>query len=355
MRDTILVTGGAGFVGSAVVRHLIAATTSSVVNVDALTHAGNFDSIAAAVGSPRHFFERIDIRDTAALRRLFAAYLPRAVIHLAAESYVDPAPDAPATFIETNVVGTYNLLQAAREYWAGLPPEDQASFRFLHVSTYEAYGHIDDTDSALPAGTHPPAPASPHAASKAAADLLARACHETYGLPVIIAISSDNYGPYQFPDAFIPRAILAALDGETISVDGGGLAIRDWLYVEDHVRALLTVLTGGQVGGTYEVGGRCERRNIDVVHQICGLLDELRPRPGGGSYADQVVLLPDRPGDGRRYTLDNSRIETELGWLPGETIESGLRKTITWYLANDEWWGRIRSGAYRGEQLGVAR
>lgn len=355
MNDTILVTGGAGFIGSAVVRHLIATTTSSVVNVDALTYAGNFDSIAAAVGSPRHVFERVDIRDAAAVRRLFATHRPRAVLHLAAESHVDRSIDGPAVFIETNITGTFNLLQAAREYWGGLAPEDRERFRFLHVSTDEVYGDLGDTESTYFTETTPYAPSSPYSASKAASDHLARAWHRTYGLPVLVTNCSNNYGPYQFPEKFIPQVILSALEGKAIPVYGDGRNIRDWLYVEDHVRALLTVLAAGRVGETYNIGGRCERRNIDVVHQICGLLDELRPRPDGESYTTQIAFVPDRPGHDRRYAIDITKIESELGWQPGETFETGLRKTITWYLANEEWWGRIRSGAYRGERLGVAR
>lgn len=353
MNDTILVTGGAGFIGSAVVRHLIAATTSHVVNVDALTYAGNFDSITAAVGSPRHTFERVDIRNAAEVRRLFTAYQPRAVLHLAAESHVDRSIDAPAVFIETNINGTFNLLQAAREYWSDLAPADRERFRFHHVSTDEVYGDLGDTEGTYFTETTSYAPSSPYSASKAASDHLVHAWHRTFGLPVLLTNCSNNYGPYQFPEKFIPQVILSALEGRPLPIYGDGRQIRDWLYVDDHVRALLTVLERGRVGEVYNVGGESERRNLDVVHEICRILDELRPRAGGGSYAEQIAFVTDRPGHDRRYAIDITRISGELGWRPAETFATGLRKTIAWYLANEEWWSRIRSGAYRGERLGV--
>jgi dTDP-glucose 4,6-dehydratase len=353
MNDTILVTGGAGFIGSAVVRHLIAATTSGVVNADALTYAGNFDSVAAAAGSPRHSFERVDIRDASAVRRLFAFYRPRAVLHLAAESHVDRSIDAPAAFIETNINGTFSLLQAAREYWSALAPADRERFRFHHVSTDEVYGDLGDTDATYFTETTPYAPSSPYSASKAASDHLVHSWHRTFGLPILVTNCSNNYGPYQFPEKFIPQVILSALEHRQIPVYGDGLNVRDWLYVDDHVRALLTVLERGRVGEVYNIGGESERRNIDLVHEICGLLDELHPRSDGGSYTEQIAFVPDRPGHDRRYAIDITKLEGELGWRPAESLATGLRKTIAWYLANEEWWSRIRSGAYRGERLGV--
>lgn len=355
MTDTILVTGGAGFIGSAMVRHLIANTSHTVVNVDALTYAGNFDSISAAAASPRHLFERVDIRSRHEVRRLFAEYRPRAVLHLAAESHVDRSIDAPAVFIETNINGTFNLLQAAHEYWEALPTGERDEFRFLHISTDEVYGDLGDTEGTYFTETTPYAPSSPYSASKAASDHLVRAWHRTYGLPAIITNCSNNYGPYQFPEKFIPQMILSALEGKDLPIYGDGRNVRDWLYVDDHVDALLTVLERGQVGEVYNIGGLSERRNIDVVHEICAILDELQPRAGGGSYADQIAFVADRPGHDRRYAIDITKISTELGWRPTETFETGLRKTIAWYLANEEWWGRIRSGAYRGERLGVPR
>jgi dTDP-glucose 4,6-dehydratase len=355
MNDTVLVTGGAGFIGSAVVRHLIAATSSGVVNVDALTYAGNFDSVAAAVGSPRHHFERVDIRDPGEVRRLFAIYRPRAVLHLAAESHVDRSIDAPAVFIETNINGTFHLLQAAREYWGGLSRSDRERFRFLQISTDEVYGDLGDTEDTYFTETTPYAPSSPYSASKAAADHLVHAWHRTFGLPVLVTNCSNNYGPYQFPEKFIPQVILSALEGKPIPIYGDGLNVRDWLYVDDHVRALLTVLEQGRVGEVYNIGGESERRNLAVVHEICGHLDELRPRAGGGSYTDQIAYVSDRPGHDRRYAIDITKIRDEIGWRPAESFATGLRKTIAWYLANEEWWSRIRSGAYRGERLGVAR
>jgi dTDP-glucose 4,6-dehydratase len=355
MNDTVLVTGGAGFIGSAVVRHLIAATSSGVVNVDALTYAGNFDSVAAAVGSPRHHIERGDIRDPGEVRRRFAHYPPRAVLHQAAQSHVDRSIDAPAVFIETNINGTFHLLQAAREYWGGLGTSDRERFRFLQISTDEVYGDLGDTEDTYFTETTPYAPSSPYSASKAAADHLVHAWHRTFGLPVLVTNCSNNYGPYQFPEKFIPQVILSALEGKPIPIYGDGLNVRDWLYVDDHVRALLTVLEQGRVGEVYNIGGESERRNLAVVHEICGHLDELRPRTGGGSYTDQIAYVSDRPGHDRRYAIDITKIRDELGWRPAESFATGLRKTIAWYLANEEWWSRIRSGAYRGERLGVAR
>jgi len=353
MNDTIIVTGGAGFIGSAVVRHLIAHTESRVVVLDALTYAGNLDSIAEAAGSPRYVFEHVDIRDAAAVRRVIAEHRPRAILHLAAESHVDRSIDGPAAFIETNVVGTFNLLEAARDHWRALDPADRDRFRFHHVSTDEVYGSLVETGYFT--DTTPYAPNSPYAASKAASDHLARSWHHTYGLPVLVTNCSNNYGPFQFPEKFIPHMILCALEGKPLPVYGDGGNVRDWLYVEDHVRALLAVLERATPGEVYNIGGRNERRNIDVVSRICDLLDELRPRADGRSYREQITFVEDRPGHDRRYAIDASKIERDLGWRPEETFESGLRRTVEWYLDHEEWWSRIRSGAYRGERLGVLR
>jgi dTDP-glucose 4,6-dehydratase len=353
MNDTIIVTGGAGFIGSAVVRHLIAHTESRVVVLDALTYAGNLDSIAEAAGSPRYVFEHVDIRDAAAVRRVIAEHRPRAILHLAAESHVDRSIDGPAAFIETNVVGTFNLLEAARDHWRALDPADRDRFRFHHVSTDEVYGSLGETGYFTE--TTPYAPNSPYAASKAASDHLARSWHHTYGLPVLVTNCSNNYGPFQFPEKFIPHMILCALEGKPLPVYGDGGNVRDWLYVEDHVRALLAVLERAAPGEVYNIGGRNERRNIDVVSRICDLLDELRPRADGRSYREQITFVEDRPGHDRRYAIDASKIERDLGWRPEETFESGLRRTVEWYLDHEEWWSRIRSGAYRGERLGVLR
>jgi len=353
MNDTIIVTGGAGFIGSAVVRHLIAHTESRVVVLDALTYAGNLDSIAEAAGSPRYVFEHVDIRDAAAVRRVIAEHRPRAILHLAAESHVDRSIDGPAAFIETNVVGTFNLLEAARDHWRALDPADRDRFRFHHVSTDEVYGSLGETGYFTE--TTPYAPNSPYAASKAASDHLARSWHHTYGLPVLVTNCSNNYGPFQFPEKFIPHMILCALEGKPLPVYGDGGNVRDWLYVEDHVRALLAVLERATPGEVYNIGGRNERRNIDVVSRICDLLDELRPRADGRSYREQITFVEDRPGHDRRYAIDASKIDRDLGWRPEETFESGLRRTVEWYLDHEEWWSRIRSGAYRGERLGVLR
>jgi len=353
MRETIIVTGGAGFIGSAVVRHLITSTLWQIVNVDSLTYAGNFDSIAAAASSPRHSFERLDIRDTARVRQLFERYRPRAILHLAAESHVDRSIDGPAVFIETNVTGTFNLLEGAREYWAGLGAEERERFRFIHISTDEVYGDLGDTTGTYFTETTPYDPSSPYSASKAASDHLVRAWHRTYGLPVIITNCSNNYGPYQFPEKFIPQIILSALEGKPLPIYGDGRNVRDWLYVDDHVEALMRVLEVGRVGATYNIGGESERQNLEVVEEICTILDRLRPRADGESYRRQIEFVPDRPGHDRRYAIDISKISEELGWTPKESFESGLVKTVEWYLANEEWWGRIRSGAYRGERLGV--
>lgn len=342
----ILVTGGAGFIGSAVVRHAVRAG-HSVVNLDALTYAANPENVRTVANSPLYRFEHADIRDRAALDRIFAAQLPDAVLHLAAESHVDRSIDGPADFVETNITGTFNLLEAARAFWVrqGRP----AAFRFHHVSTDEVYGTLG------PAGQFteetPYAPNSPYAASKAASDHLVRSWHETYGLPVLVTNCSNNYGPYHFPEKLIPVVILKALAGEPIPVYGTGRNVRDWLYVEDHADALLTVLTRGTVGRTYNIGGENERRNIDLVRTICAILDEKRPK--ATAYADQITFVADRPGHDLRYAIDPTRIRTELGWRPSVTVEEGLARTVQWYLDNDAWWRPLLDRQGVGRRLGV--
>ena len=344
---TVLVTGGAGFIGSAVVRRLIGQSEWRVVNVDKLTYAGNLESIGDAAESERYHFEQADIADAALVRDIFDRYQPHAVLHLAAESHVDRSIDGPAPFMQTNVIGTFTLLEAAARYVRDHRP---LRFRFVHVSTDEVFGSI--ASGKFDAGT-PYAPSSPYSASKAAADHLARAWQRTYGLPTVVTNCSNNYGPYQFPEKLIPLTIIKAIAGEALPVYGKGENVRDWLYVEDHAEALQLVLEHGAEGTTYLFGGDSERRNIDVVKSICGILDELRPR--GGGYCDLIKFVDDRPGHDLRYAIDSSYAQTRLGWRPRESFESGLRKTVQWYLDNESWWRRVLSGEYRGERLGVAR
>ncbi len=346
----VIVTGGAGFIGSAVVRLLIGETDAEVVNLDKLTYAGNLASVAPVADSPRYRFVRADICDRGAMRDLFAAEQPDVVMHLAAESHVDRSIDGPAAFIDTNIVGTYTLLETARTYWAALPAARQDAFRFHHTSTDEVYGSLGP--KGLFTETTPYAPNSPYAASKAAADHLVRAWHHTYDLPVVTTNCSNNYGPYHFPEKLIPLMILNGLDGKHLPVYGTGENVRDWLYVEDHAHALWTVVTKGQVGNAYNVGGRAERRNIDVVRLICDLLDEFVP--GDRPRRELITFVADRPGHDARYAIDIGKITSALGWRPGETFESGLRKTVAWYLENQSWWEDIRSGRYAGERLGMA-
>ncbi len=348
----ILITGGAGFIGSAVVRQFIGETDATVINVDKLTYAGNLESVEAVANSARHHFEKVDICDAAAIQRLFAQYRPNAVMHLAAESHVDRSIDGPAQFIQANIVGTYTLLEAARTYWQDLRGEERASFRFHHISTDEVYGSLG-ADGYFAEET-PYQPNSPYAASKAAADHLARAWHHTYGLPVVTTNCSNNYGPYHFPEKLIPLVIIKALRGEPLPIYGKGDNIRDWLYVEDHARALRLVLEKGRVGETYNIGGRNERTNLEVVETICALLDELAPDGRYAPHAALINFVADRPGHDQRYAIDAGKIERELGWRPRETFESGLRKTVKWYLDNRGWWGRVLSGVYRGERLGIS-
>ncbi len=349
----ILVTGGAGFIGSAVARHIIQRTNESVINVDALTYAGNIESVASVACSERYNFVQVDIRDLEALRVVFSKYKPAAVMHLAAESHVDRSISGPGAFVQTNVVGTYNMLEAAREYWMTLEGEAKANFRFHHISTDEVYGDLEGTDD-LFTETTPYAPSSPYSASKAASDHLVRAWQRTYGLPTIVTNCSNNYGPYHFPEKLIPHMILNALDGKPLPVYGDGAQIRDWLFVEDHARALYKVVTEGVVGETYNIGGHNEKKNIEVVKTICALLEELAPEKPAGidRYEDLITFVKDRPGHDVRYAIDASKIERELGWKPEETFESGIRKTVQWYLENREWWQRVLSGDYRLERLG---
>jgi dTDP-glucose 4,6-dehydratase len=355
MTSRILVTGGAGFIGSAVVRHLIGNTAIKVANLDKLTYAGNLESLAAVVDSLRYSFYQVDICDEAALEKVFAEFRPTAVMHLAAESHVDRSIDGPAAFIETNIVGTYTLLEVTRRYWSALPEEGRSAFRFHHISTDEVYGDLEGTDD-LFTETTPYAPSSPYSASKASSDHLVRAWHRTYGLPVLLTNCSNNYGPFHFPEKLIPHMILNALHGKSLPVYGDGSQIRDWLFVEDHARALVEVVTRGEVGETYNIGGHNEKRNLEVVEAICGLLDELRPWSEGGqqrSYRQLITFVKDRPGHDLRYAIDASKIERDLGWKPQESFESGIRKTVLWYLQNPQWWQRVLSGDYRLGRLGA--
>ncbi|MDX1484466.1 MAG: dTDP-glucose 4,6-dehydratase [Alphaproteobacteria bacterium] len=348
---TIIVTGGAGFIGSAVIRRLIGGSDHTVVNVDKLTYAGNLESLGTARDDPRHVFERADICDAAAMTRIFKDYRPRAVMHLAAESHVDRSIDGPADFISTNIVGTFTLLEAARRYWAGLDGADRDRFRFHHISTDEVFGSLGE--DGLFTETTPYAPRSPYSASKAASDHLARAWHETYGLPVIVTNCSNNYGPYQFPEKLIPVLILKALKGEPMPVYGEGENIRDWLHVEDHAEALCLVLERGRIGETYNIGGNAERRNIDVAEAVCAAMDELLADSAHAPHAGLIEFVTDRPGHDLRYAMDSSKIERELGWRPRTSFEAGLRDTVAWYLHNRQWWERILSGDYRAERLGL--
>ncbi len=351
----ILVTGGAGFIGSAVIRYILNETTNSVVNLDSLTYAGNTESIPDSLAqSDRYTFEQVDICDAKELKRVFDHHAPQAVMHLAAESHVDRSIDGPAAFIQTNLVGTFTLLEAVREYWLSLEQELKSSFRFHHISTDEVYGDLEGTSDLFTENTSYD-PSSPYSASKAGSDHLVRAWGRTYGLPTLVTNCSNNYGPYHFPEKLIPHMILNALHGKPLPVYGNGEQIRDWLYVEDHARALYEVVTRGEVGETYNIGGHNEKRNIDVVTTICSLLEELVPNKPAGvdKYSDLIQFVDDRPGHDVRYAIDANKIKHDLGWVPLESFESGIRKTVLWYLQNESWWKRVISGEYKLDRLGM--
>ena len=343
---SIIVTGGAGFIGSNFVLDWCRRHDETVINLDKLTYAGNLESLASLQGNARHEFVRGDIGDSALLARLLAQHQPRAIINFAAESHVDRSIHGPEDFIQTNIVGTFRLLEAARYYWNGLPSEDKARFRFLHVSTDEVYGSLDRDEPAF-TELRQYEPNSPYSASKAASDHLVRAYHHTYGLPVLTTNCSNNYGPFQFPEKLIPLVIHNALAGKPLPIYGDGQQVRDWLYVEDHCSAIRRVLEAGLVGETYNVGGGSQRVNLDVVHTLCRQLDALQPRVDGKSYREQIAFVKDRPGHDRRYAIDATKIESELGWKPAETFETGMQKTVRWYLENQQWVANVTSGAYR--------
>ena len=349
----ILVTGGAGFIGSAVCRHLAANPKNHVVNVDKLTYAGNLASLRQLENHPNYSFVETDICDDTTILGILRSEKIDAIMHLAAESHVDRSIDGPAAFIETNIIGTFRMLNAALTYWRELSEPEKSAFRFHHISTDEVFGDLP-FDSGIFTEETPYAPSSPYSASKAASDHLVRAWHETYGLPVVLSNCSNNYGPFHFPEKLIPLVILNALDGKPLPVYGAGANIRDWLYVEDHARALELVVTKGKPGESYNIGGRAERTNLSVVETICDILDKKRPRSGGRHYRDLITFVTDRPGHDRRYAIDASKIERELGWTPAETFETGLERTVQWYLDNEWWWQPIRGERYAGERLGAA-
>ncbi len=358
---TILVTGGAGFIGSAVIREIINHTEHRVINVDKLTYAGNLTSLQSIDQNERYTFEQVDICDGPALKRIFQRYQPDIIMHLAAESHVDRSIDGPGEFIQTNIVGTYTLLEQARGYWSNLNPDQKAAFRFHHISTDEVYGdlpHPEEQAGDLPLFTEttPYVPSSPYSASKASSDHLVRSWYRTFGLPTLVTNCSNNYGPYHFPEKLIPLMILNALEGKPLPVYGKGNQIRDWLYVEDHARALLLVATEGQIGETYNIGGHNEKQNIEVVTLICELLEELAPEKPQGiqRYIDLITHVQDRAGHDVRYAIDAGKIQRELGWHPQETFESGLRKTIEWYLNNKDWCQHVQDGSYQRERLGIS-
>jgi dTDP-glucose 4,6-dehydratase len=351
MSKRFLVTGGAGFIGSAVVRRLVEKSKHQVLVLDKLTYAGNLESLATVAGNPRYRFEQVDIVDSAALRSVFEEFSPDVVMHLAAESHVDRSIDGPAEFIQTNIVGTFSLLEVALSHWRTLPQFRKADFRFHHISTDEVFGSLGATGYFCE--ETPYRPNSPYSASKAASDHLVRAWHHTYGLPALITNCSNNYGPYQFPEKLIPLTILGALEGRPLPVYGTGENVRDWLHVDDHAEALLLVIEQGAIGNSYNIGGHNEYTTIDVVKAICRLVDELAPDPSTGSSERLIRFVADRPGHDARYAIDSAKVARELAWKPRHTFESGLRDTVRWYLDNRPWWERVRSGIYRGERLGI--
>jgi dTDP-glucose 4,6-dehydratase len=351
MSKKVIVTGGAGFIGSALVRHLIANTDFIVLNIDSLTYAGNLSSVVSVAGSDRYQFGQIDIRDSAKVLEAIKHFEPDVITHLAAESHVDRSIDGPGAFIQTNLVGTFSMLNGALGYWRGLSEERQRDFRFHHISTDEVFGALGD--EGFFTEETPYDPRSPYSASKAGSDHLVQAWHHTYGLPVVITNCSNNYGPFHFPEKLIPLVIIKCLAGEPLPVYGTGSNVRDWLYVDDHVRALQAVFETGAVGHSYMVGGNSERTNLEVVHVICDTLDRIRPRTDKLSYRQQITFVADRPGHDFRYAIDSTKLQTELGWKPVESFESGIEKTIKWYLENRAWWEAIQSGEYRGERLGL--
>lgn len=346
----IIVTGGAGFIGSAVIRHLITRTNHEVLNLDKLTYAGNLSSLRALEGCPRYEFANVDICDKRGVAAVMQAVKPDAIMHLAAESHVDRSIDGPSAFLETNVVGTFNMLTSAQSYWESLPKGPRARFRFLHISTDEVYGSLAETGYFTE--STPYDPRSPYSASKAASDHFVQAWWHTYGLPVLLTNCSNNYGPYHFPEKLIPLVILNAREEKLLPIYGKGDNVRDWLYVDDHAHALNLVLENGRPGNKYNVGGSNERTNLQVVETICSILDELHPRSQGTSYRDLITFVKDRPGHDRRYAIDASKIRRDLGWTPGHTFETGIRDTVRWYLDNEWWWRPIREGKYAGERLG---
>ena len=348
----ILITGGAGFIGSAVIRYIINNTNNKVLNVDKLTYAGNLESLEDIDQNPNYSFEKIDICNDKALTQAFDRFKPNLIMHLAAESHVDRSIDGPDEFIQTNILGTYNLLEVARAYWATLPENRKQNFRFHHISTDEVYGDLEGTTD-LFSETTAYAPSSPYSASKASSDHLVRAWQRTYGLPTLITNCSNNYGPYHFPEKLVPLVILNALDGKNLPIYGKGDQIRDWLYVEDHAQALYKVVTQGKVGETYNIGGHNEKQNIEVVRTICAILDELQPQDNGQPYESLITFVKDRPGHDLRYAIDASKIANELNWTPNESFESGIRKTVEWYLNNLEWCRRVQDGSYQRERLGA--
>lgn len=348
----ILITGGAGFIGSAVVRHIIKNTNDEVLNLDKLTYAGNLESLKEIDQSPRYQFQQVDICDASKLTLVFEQFQPDAIMHLAAESHVDRSIDGPSAFIQTNIVGTYILLEVTRKYWQTLDENKKVNFRFHHISTDEVYGDLDGTTD-LFTETTSYAPSSPYSASKASSDHLVRAWQRTYGLPTIVTNCSNNYGPYHFPEKLIPLVILNALDGKALPIYGTGNQIRDWLFVEDHARALYQVVTQGVIGETYNIGGHNEKQNIEVVKTICKILDQLRPQANAQPYESLITFVKDRPGHDLRYAIDATKIERELGWKPQETFETGIRKTVEWYLNNLEWCRHVQDGSYQRERLGV--